>query len=222
MIDGSGMENIEKTPEQQLKMEAHRIQSERCMRLAVEELGANDARAVTSELMYHTAREKESPTDWRQASAVLAASFLGLVLRERFRALPYWAVRRFVGDEYDLTFIASHARPYRHAGEEADNPENLAALATVKAWLEADGQAHPEIRRYMELDDEELKVLLHQAHLRLPLRLEAAASDAGWLGGRPWQNGRSWSQPWLNRLADEGRLAHFYAWLKDRSKRTSA
>jgi hypothetical protein len=212
------MENKEVTSEQQRQMDAHRIQSRRCMALVVEELGGNDERAVTTDLMSYMVRVSESPEGWRDAASLLAEKFPGLVLRERFRALPYWAVRRFVVDEYELRFVAAYMRPRVYAGAEPDNPENLSVLATVNAWLEADGNTHPEIHRYLKLDEEELKVLIQRSQMLLPSKLEAAAYDAGWIGGRAWQSGRGWSQPWLNRLAEEGHLAHFYAWLKDRLK----
>ena len=214
------MDNSELTREQQY--EAHLAMDRACMRLVVEDLGGADEASVRKDLGRYSVHLVEYPDEaWRNAEDVFRAAYPGLVLRPRFRKMPYWSVCRFFFDEYHLAHMPAHQRPHHYQGGEPDNPQNLVELASVHEWLEADGASHPQIRRYIEMDDDELKVLCRQQYLYIPSRLSAAAYDAGWLGGRPWDGGlcRPVAEAWMNRLASEKRLAHFYCWLKELAAR---
>lgn len=97
-----------------------------------------------------------------------------------------------------------------------DDPVSRAELDTATEWLEADVASHPELGRYAVLEERGLTALLLQPYLLLPYKLKPAAFDRGWLGGRTWQISENWSEEWLKKLTQDGKLAHFYCWLKVR------
>jgi hypothetical protein len=185
--------------------------------LVVGDLGGHGMASVCASMTgYDTNHVK--PKDWENAAAWYGREFPGLRLQTRFSLLPYWCVCRFVQEEPTMRRIPERQRQFQVHQNHPDDPTYLAELNVLDGWLEQDGTAHPEIRRYSSLDDSELRVLARQSDKLLPFELMPAAFDRGWLAGTSWAVSNGWSGPWLRKLAGDRRLAHFYGWLKSRNE----
>lgn len=195
------------------QQEEHKQEILAAVKAVIEDFGSNNEAVVVQSFEGTYRRLASESWGWEPAQTHLQKVHPSLVLRERFRSLPFWALSRLVLCEYESAYVPKHMRS-SPGFNRLDDPVSLAELDTATEWLDADATSHPEIGRYAVLEETELKALLWQPHLALPYTLKPAAYDRGWLGGRTWKISESWSEEWLTKLTQGGRLAHFYCWLK--------